>query len=107
MRNSEDPCCTCPTTFSSDEFLFCQIHRPQRPDSVLGELLWKYEFKSCEKCNSNNNNENKVTTKWNVNNWSSTMNRSEWDSENLRNNLRNIWNGGEVSSHVDQIHLII
>lgn len=53
-------------------------------------------MKPCEKCNSNYNNINNITKWHNVNNWSSAIARSEWNTENLRNNLRNIWNGGEV-----------
>lgn len=97
IRKLEELCCTCPI-FVSEEYPSCPIHRPQRPDSVIGELLWKYDCKSCEKCNSNNNNSSSNNlTKWNnINNWSATIVRCDWESENLRNNLRNIWNGGEV-----------
>lgn len=97
--------CKCPT-FPLEEYAFCPIHRSDRPDSVLGELLWKYELKTCEKCKSNSNNNFSNITKWNnVNNWSTTF-RSEWDSENLRNNLRNIWNGGEVRQFIYNIFLL-
>lgn len=88
--------CACPTV-ASDEYSSCSIHS-QRPESVLGEFLWKYEMKACEKCNNKNDNSFNNITKWN-NNWSSTVVNSDWDNKNLKNNLRNIWNGGEVSFH--------
>lgn len=61
----------------------CLVH-PTRPESMLGEILWKYEVKACEKCNNN------VT--WNADWLRNSQMDSEWDSQNLRN----IWNGGEV-----------
>ncbi|XP_018580144.1 uncharacterized protein LOC108917844 isoform X2 [Anoplophora glabripennis] len=62
----------------------CLVH-PARPESMIGEILWKYEAKTCEKCNNNN-------VAWNADWLKGGQVDSEWDSQSLRN----IWNGGEV-----------
>lgn len=85
--------CTCPTlkmnAVSMDNSSgTCLVH-PTRPESMLAEILWKYEAKTCEKCNNNN-----VT--WNADWLKGGQVDSEWDSQSLRN----IWNGGEVSNYL-------
>ncbi|KAJ8920458.1 hypothetical protein NQ315_005326 [Exocentrus adspersus] len=81
--------CTCPTfkmnaTSSDSPSGNCLVH-PARPESMLGEILWKYDTKICDKCNNTN-----VT--WNTDCLKGDHVDSEWDSQNLRD----IWNGGEV-----------
>lgn len=79
--------CTCPVfkvNCTGNSVGGCLVH-PARPESVLGEMLWKYEAKTCEKCDNNN-------LTWNADWVKGGQVDSEWDSQSLRN----IWNGGEI-----------
>ncbi|XP_050508438.1 uncharacterized protein LOC114341448 isoform X1 [Diabrotica virgifera virgifera] len=89
--------CACPdlttanattTALNKDNSSACPTNLIQRPESMLSEVVWKYEEKSCEKCHGNN-------MAWSNNDWSSS-NKGQVDSDWAENGLRSIWSGGEI-----------
>lgn len=89
--------CSCPEDAESlhsdidknkDDFLF--YSQPvARSESMLSEVVWKYEEKNCDKCSDGSR------SAWSRGgDWSS---KGQMDSDWDDNGLRSIWGGGEVS----------
>ncbi|KAJ8961959.1 hypothetical protein NQ314_005861 [Rhamnusium bicolor] len=88
VESAEECQCICPTgenieTTMDNSPINYPVHLT-RPESMLGEILWKYETTTCEKCNNN------VT--WNADWLRNSQVESKWDNQSLRN----IWSNGEV-----------
>lgn len=88
--------CSCPEDAESlhsdidknkDDFLF--YSQPvARSESMLSEVVWKYEEKNCDKCSDGSR------SAWSRGgDWSS---KGQMDSDWDDNGLRSIWSGGEV-----------
>lgn len=87
LDDKEISTCTCKsmdlTNRNSSED--CPLHMA-RADSMVGEILWKYEENQCDKCNNNNSSWNNGTTAFNG--------FEMWQNESVGN----IWNGKVCST---------
>lgn len=65
----------------------CPVHMG-RPDSMIGEIIWKNEDNQCDKCNNNNSSWNNGSTAFNAGGF------EMWQNESVGN----IWNGKVCST---------